>query len=76
MVPVFTGVFLWTLACALGIGAVAISPIIVWPAAVGGLLPFSYTTLAWLDIASLPGCFLLGVAAVITSEVGSSLVEG
>jgi len=63
------------LAGVFGIAAVAIAPFIVWPAAVASLLPFSYTATAWLEIASLPGCFLLGAAAVVASELGSWAFE-
>jgi hypothetical protein len=60
----------------LGIGAVVLSPIIVWPAAVGGLLPFSFHATEWLEIISLPGCFVLGVMAFGAGSLGSELLEG
>jgi hypothetical protein len=76
MLPVCVGLLLMAIACVLGIGAVVLSPIIVWPAAVGGLLPFSFHATEWLEIISLPGCFILGVMAFGAGELGSELLEG
>lgn len=76
MIPACAGLLLCALAGVLGVAAVAFSPIIIWPAAIDGLLPFSFTTTAWLEIASLPGCILLGMSAFGAGELGSSLVRG
>ena len=76
MLPACIGLLLCAIACVFGIGAIALSPIIVWPAAVGGLLPFSFHATEWLEIVSLPGCFLLGVAAFGAGELGSELLDG
>jgi hypothetical protein len=75
MVPVLAGLLFWALAWVLGLAAVSFSPIIVWPAATGDLLPFSSTALAWLEIFSLPGCILLGVTAFGACELGSQFLR-
>jgi hypothetical protein len=69
------GRFLCFIALLFSASALALSPVVVWPAAVGNLLPFAYTTTAWLEVASLPGCFLLAATAALAFELGDSYIE-
>ena len=71
------GLVLWFIGALLGIVAVLISPIIVWPVAVdgllNGLLPIDIQK--WMVIFSLPVCFVLGFASWGIFAIGTEMID-